>query len=70
MNNISNKDSHKAHLKTSADLSQNISNIAIVPAMKLHGSSLRSHRTGRTTQEVEQWTDPEESAKEVRCWGF
>lgn len=29
------------------------------------GRQLASHRTGRTTQEVEQWTDPEESAKEV-----
>ena len=25
----------------------------------------RSHRTGRTTEEVEEWTDPEEAAKEA-----
>lgn len=29
------------------------------------GRQLASHRTGRTTQEVEEWTDPEEAAKEV-----
>ena len=29
------------------------------------GRQLASHRTGRTTQEVEEYTDPEEAAKEV-----
>lgn len=34
--------------------------------------AIRSHRTGRTTQEVEEWTDPEEAAKEavVFWWDF
>lgn len=31
--------------------------------------AVRSHRTGRTTQEVEEWTDPEEAAKEVVDFG-
>ena len=34
------------------------------------GSAIRSHRTGRTTQEVEEWTDPEEAAKEVVLFGW
>ena len=50
-------------------LPANPSSTLVAPLKALLGDSLRSHRTGRTTQEVEQWTDPEQDAKEVP-WEF